>query len=59
MDEALVNAAREIAATNIFEIARENYAKANHDYLQKQISIAAEYLTKEQKEELRKKGWNI
>jgi len=32
------------------------YCEANKDYLQKQIRIASEYLTDEQKEELRQKG---
>jgi U3 small nucleolar ribonucleoprotein component len=38
----------------LFELVRENYHKANRDYIQKQLSIAAEYLTEEQKAELRR-----
>lgn len=40
----------------LFELVRENYHRANHEYIQKQLSIAAEYLTEEQKAELRRKG---
>lgn len=42
--------------TELFELVRENYCKANQDYIKQQISIAAEYLTDEQKVELRRKG---
>lgn len=40
----------------LFKIVREKYAEANKEYLQKQIKIASEYLTEDQKEELRQKG---
>lgn len=56
MDKALAEAARELYAENLFEIVRQSYCEANRDYLQKQIKIASEYLTEEQKEELRQKG---
>ena len=56
MDALLVDAARGLFADNLFETVRRCYCEANKDYLQKQIRIASEYLTEEQKEELRKKG---
>ena len=59
MDNALVEAARELAADNLFDLVRENYCKGNHDYLQKQITIASEYLSEEQKGQLRGKGFVI
>lgn len=59
MDKALAEAARELAADNLFDLVRENYCKANHDYLQKQITIASEYLSEEQKEQLRGNGFEI
>ena len=36
----------------IFDLVRENYHKANKDYIQEQISIASQYLTDEQKKAL-------
>jgi len=59
MDKILAETAREIFADNLFDIVRENYCKANHDYLQKQITIASQYLSEEQKESLRGKGFVI
>lgn len=59
MDKALAEAARELAADNLFDLVVENYCKVNHDYLQKQITIASEYLSEEQKEQLRGKGFEI
>ena len=56
MDALLVDAARGLFADNLFETVRRCYCEANKDYLQKQIRIASEDLTEEQKEELRKKG---
>lgn len=56
MDALLVDAARKMFADNLFETVRRCYCEANKDYLQKQIQIASEYLTEEQKEELRQKG---
>lgn len=56
MDSLLVDAARKLYAENLFETIRRCYCEANKDYLQKQIQIASEYLTEEQKEELRQKG---
>ncbi len=44
---------------NLFDLVRRNYCEANRDYLQKQIAIASEYLTDEQKRELREKGYTI
>lgn len=41
---------------DLFETVRRCYCEANKDYLQKQLRIASEYLTEEQKEELRQKG---
>lgn len=43
----------------LFELVGENYHKANQDYIQKQISIAAEYLTEEQKSALRREGYTV
>lgn len=43
----------------LFELVRRNYAEANKDYLQRQIQIASEYLTDEQKAELRNKGYEV
>lgn len=40
----------------LFEIVRRNYSKTNKEYIQEQISVASEYLTDKQKEELRQKG---
>ena len=59
MDKKLIEASRKLHADNLFDLVRRNYAESNKDYLQKQISIAAEYLTAEQKAELRSKGINI
>ena len=56
MDNALAEGARKLYAENLFETVRRCYCEANKDYLQKQIKIASEYLTHEQKEELRQKG---
>ena len=59
MDKELAEVARELAADNLFELVQRNYVEANHDYLQKQIAIASEYLSEEQKEQLRGKGFEI
>lgn len=59
MDKALAEASRELAPENLFDLVRRNYCKVNHDYLQKQIAIASEYLSEEQKEQLRGKGFEI
>ena len=59
MDKLLVEAARKQYADDLFETVRRCYCEANKDYLQKQIQIASEYLTEDQKEELRKKGIQI
>lgn len=56
MDKDLANGARQLFADNLFETVRQGYCEANKDYLAKQIHIASEYLTEEQKEELRNKG---
>lgn len=56
MDGLLADSARKLYAENLFEIVRRSYCEANKDYLQKQIRIASEYLTEEQKNELRQKG---
>lgn len=56
MDENLAEGARQLFADNLFETVRRCYCEANKDYLEKQIKVASEYLTDEQKEELRKKG---
>jgi len=59
MDKALAEAALELAADNLYDIIKENYNKVNHEYLQKQVDIASEYLSEEQKEDLRGKGFVI
>lgn len=56
MDKELADGARKLFADELFELVREKYAEANKEYLQNQIKIASEYLTEEQKEELRQKG---
>lgn len=43
----------------LFDLVLSNYIKANQDYIAEQIRIASEYLTEEQKEELRKRGFTI
>ncbi len=57
MDKDLADASRRHCAQNLFDLVRENYRKANNDYLRKQIAIASEYLAEEQKEELRQRGY--
>ena len=59
MDPVLVKASRELFADELFEIVRKNYIEANKDYLQKQISIASEYLTDEQKKKLQNLGYSV
>lgn len=59
MDSLLADGARKLFAENLFETVKRCYCEANKDYLQKQIQIASEHLTKEQKEELRQKGFQI
>jgi hypothetical protein len=56
MDNLLADGARKLFAENLFETVKRCYCEANKDYFQKQIQIAYEYLTEEQKEELRQKG---
>lgn len=56
MDKLLVEGARELFADELFDLVRKNYCEANKDYLQKQLKITSEYLTEEQKDELRKRG---
>ena len=41
----------------LFDLIRSNYIKENQDYIAEQILIASAYLTEEQKEELRKRGF--
>lgn len=36
----------------MIELVRNAYSEANKDYLEKQLKIASEYLTEEQKKEL-------
>ena len=40
----------------LFELVRRNYSEVNKEYIQEQIRVASEYLTDNQKEELRHKG---
>lgn len=44
---------------SLTEIVRRCYCDANKDYLKKQLEIASEYLTEEQKKELLSKGISI
>jgi len=59
MDKDLANGARQSFAENLFETVRKCYCEANKDYLEKQLKIASEYLTEEQKKELLQKGISI
>lgn len=56
MDKDLIDGARELFADELFETVRRCYCEANKDYLNKQMKIASEYMTDEQKEELRQRG---
>ena len=58
MDKVLVVGARRIFAEEVFNCIRENYAKENHDYLQKQLNIAWEYMTEEMHEQLKERITN-
>ena len=59
MDKDLANGARQLFAENLFETVRQCYCEENKDYLVKQLKIASEYLTEEQKKELLQKGISI
>ena len=59
MDSLLADGARKLFSENLFETVKQCYCEANKDYLQKQIQIASEYLTEDQKEELRQKWFQI
>lgn len=59
MNKDLIDGARELFADELFETVRRCYCEANKDYLNKQIKIASEYMTDEQKEELRQRGITI
>ena len=59
MNKDLIDGARELFADELFETIRRCYCEANKDYLNKQIKIASEYMTDEQKEELRQRGITI
>ena len=56
MDKDLIDGARELFADELFETVRRCYCEANKDYLNKQMKIASEHMTDEQKEELRQRG---
>ena len=56
MNKDLIDGARELFADELFETVRRCYCEANKDYLNRQIQIASEYMTDEQKEELRQRG---
>lgn len=55
MDSLIADGARKLFAENLFETVMRCYCEANKDYLQKQLKIASEYLTEEQKGELQKR----
>ena len=59
MDKLLDEAAKKLSAETIFEIVRNNYCEANKAYLEKQVQIASDYLTDQQKAELRRKGISV
>lgn len=59
MDKELIDGARQLFADELFETVRRCYCEANKEYLDKQIKIASEYLTDEQKSELRSKGVSV
>ena len=59
MDKDLADGAKRLFAENLFETVRQRYCEANKDYLEKQLKIASEYLTKEQKKELLSRGISI
>lgn len=59
MDKLLDEVAKKLSAETIFEIVRNNYCEANKEYLEKQVQIASEYLSDEQKAELRSKGISV
>lgn len=56
MDSALIDGARKQFADDLFETVIRCYNESNKDYLQKQLQIASEYLTLEQRKELAQKG---
>ncbi len=56
MGKDLIDGARGLFADELFETVRRCYCEANKDYLDRQMKIASEYLTDEQKEELRQRG---
>lgn len=55
----MIDSSRKCVSDDIFELVMRNYNEANKDYLQKQIEIASENLTDQQKEDLRQKGVHI
>ena len=56
MDSLLIEGERKLVADFLFDLVRRGYCEANKDYLQKQIQIASNYLTEDQKTKLRQKG---
>ena len=59
MDKDLIEAARRLHAESLFESVSRHYHEANRAYIQKQIAIAAEYFTEDQKTELRRRGYEV
>lgn len=59
MNKDLIEGARKLFADNLFETVRQHYCEENKEYLQKQIAIASEYLTEEQKMELQQMGFEF
>ena len=49
------NAPHELNGEELFNIVRESYAMANAEYIKKQIKIASEYLSSDQKKKLKEK----
>lgn len=56
MDNAFIEDARSLYTDTMYDVVRTAYNRSNHDYLQRQIDICSEYLTDEQKQEIRKTG---
>ena len=56
MNNAFIEGARSLYTDTLYDVIRTAYNRENHDYLQRQIDICAEYLTDKQKQTIRKDG---
>ena len=59
MDNDLAEASRRIIAENVAEIAKRDYNAPTKSIVQKHLQVVLEYLTDEQKEALRCKGYEV